>query len=390
MKNIFKIAFLIILFTACSQVNKDEDSNQEETMVNQISDDAKKVRDYVVKNAVIAHRGSTYWTPEETEPALRWARNIGADYLEFDLQMTKDSLLIALHDSDLSRTTNISEIFPDRVNSPAIEFTLKELRSLDAGSWFNEANPDRARDGFVGLSILTFKDVVMIAEGFRIKKEDGVPVKEMTDGEWTGYYLYEADPNDNGHRPGIYAETKKPNLEKILAKELAEYGWSINENPKTIETLPNKVGIANTNGRFVLQSFAPKSIQKLEEYLPNIPKCLLLWQPDMVDSLETVDTLRMNYNKAIEFGIENNVHFIGSSIAGEPNNYKELTAPWMADLVHESGMHIHPYTFDTNEQLETYKNNVEGVFTNRADMALAFYGRASDKTPEEILEDLGY
>ncbi len=348
------------------------------------------VRDYVIRNAVIAHRGSTYWAPEETEAAFRWARNIGADYLEFDLQMTKDSLLVAMHDDDLSRTTNVSEVFPDRVNAPTIEFTLKELRSLDAGSWFNQSNPDRARDGFVGLSILTFKDVVMIAEGMRIKKEGGVPVKEIINGEWIGGYQYEADPNDNGHRPGIYAETKKPNLEKILAKELAEYGWSINENPKTIETLPNKVSIANTNGRFVLQSFEQASIQKLEKHLPNIPKCLLLWQPDMTDSLSNIDTLEMNYNKAVKFAIENNVHFIGSSIAGEPNNYEELTAPWMVDLIHQAGMHIHPYTFDTNEQLAAYTSKVEGVFTNRADLALAFYGRGSQKSPEEILEELGY
>lgn len=383
MKNFLKVVAFALLISSCDQEKK-ANMKSTEPEVNQITDKAKKVRDYVIKNAVIAHRGSTFWTPEETEPALRWARNIGADYLEFDLQMTKDSLLIALHDSDLSRTTNVADIFPDRVNAPAIEFTLKELRSLDAGSWFNAANPKQAREGFVGTKILTFKDVVMIAEGYRIKIEDGEPVKEMVDEEWTGYYQYEKDPADNGHRPGIYAETKKPGLEEILARELIEYGWNINENTKEIETKEGKIGIANTKGRFVLQSFEPASIIKLEEYLPNIPKCLLLWQPEMKD------TLKANYIKAINFGVTQNVHFIGSSIAGEPNNYEELTAPWMADLIHSSGMYIHPYTFDTEEQLEEYKNRVEGVFTNRADMALIFYGRVSDKTPEEILGELGY
>ncbi len=40
-----------------------------------LSEKAKKVRDYIKKDIVIAHRGSTYWTPEETEPAFWWERN---------------------------------------------------------------------------------------------------------------------------------------------------------------------------------------------------------------------------------------------------------------------------------------------------------------------------
>ena len=48
------------------------------------------INSYVPENAVMAHRGSTYWAPEETESAWRWAREMGADYLESDLQCTKD------------------------------------------------------------------------------------------------------------------------------------------------------------------------------------------------------------------------------------------------------------------------------------------------------------
>ena len=102
------------------------------------------------------------------------------------------------------------------------------------------------------------------------------------------------------------------------------------------------------------------------------------------------EDLENNYKKAIAFCIQNNVHGMGTSIAVEPNNYGELTEQWMADLIHKAGMVIHPYTFDTNEQLNKYKNRIEGVFTNRSDLALAFYNRASEKTPQEIMADLGY
>lgn len=384
-KNSLKFFLILTLIISCNEKKETQKENKE-VVTKTLSDNAKKVRDNLNKNVIIAHRGSTYFTPEETQPAFLWARNIGADYLEFDVQQTKDGQLIAFHDGNLKRTTNVATVFPKRVESPIHDFTLAELRSLDAGSWFNKKNPDRAKKSFNGLKIMTFEDVVKIAEGYRIQKKDGKNVKEVVDGKWTGQYLYEKDPNDNGNRPGIYIETKNPtpNVEKLLADKLTKVGWNINKNPKTITTSANKVGVANTKARLVLQTFSLDSNILLEKYLPNIPKCLLLWQPDMVDDIKG------NMEKAIDFCIKNNVHSMGTSIAGEPNNYKELTNPELAKMIHNAGMVIHPYTFDTTKQLKEYKDRVEGVFTNRSDLALAFYGRKSTIEPEKILTILGY
>jgi len=335
----------------------------------QISDNSIQIRDYIRKDIVIAHRGTTYWAPEETEPAYVWARNIGADYLELDLQISKDGRLIVFHDDDLKRITNVSEIFPDKADLPIIEFTLKELRSLDMGTWFNAKFPERAKETFNGLKILTFKDVIKVAEGFRIKMKNGLPVQELINGEWTGNFMYEKDPSDNGNRPGVYVETKAGELEKELAEELKSLGWLINNNEKKHAVSQDKVDVANTNARVILQSFSHESIKKLDKYLPEIPKCLLLWhdykQKDVKKSLF----------EEIEFAIMHNVQIIGSSIGGEPNNYIELTQEWMTDLIHSSGMIIHPYTFDTLKQLKTYGSYIDGVFTNRANLALSYYGR---------------
>lgn len=151
-----------------------------------LNDQLAKVRDYVPLYCVIAHRGSTYWTPEETEASWRWARDMGADYLEADLQATKDGVVLSLHDDNLKRTTNIQSVFSDQV--PAIRkafyrsltyedgtpcnfseadietqynndlgnyysyyprnYYYAELLMLDAGSWFNEDNLEQARDAF--------------------------------------------------------------------------------------------------------------------------------------------------------------------------------------------------------------------------------------------------
>ena len=380
--NNYIILVLVLILTACKEDVKEKKQMSE---IKKISESAKIVRDYVKKDIVIAHRGSTFWTPEETEPAYRWARNIGADYLELDIQLTKDNKLVAFHDDDLKRTTNIEEIFPNRTDETINDFTLIELRELDAGTWFNKANPNQAKESFKNLKVLTLEDVIMIAKGYRIERNNGKPVKTLVDGNWNGNYNYEIDPNDNGNRPGIYVETKHPksNIEIYLKKELTRLGWNINTKPKEIKTQESKVAIANTNARLILQSFSPESILNLEKHLPNIPKCFLLWKPDMKGELKET------YTKAIHFAIENNTHFIGTSIAGEPNNYEELTADWMTSLIHNSELFIHSYSFDTNKQFKEYSSRIDGVFTNRADLALEFYNRGNLNS-KGILNELGY
>lgn len=387
MNNILTLILCTSLFTGCNSFNKSKSSasmKSDPIETNKLSVASQKIRDYISNDIVIAHRGSTYWAPEETESAYRWARNIGADYLELDLQMTKDSVLVALHDDSLLRTSNVEKIFSDLKEPTSNNLTLKELRELDMGTWFNKKNPERARAGFVGAKILTFKDVIMIAEGYQIKKLNGEPVKEIVENKWTGKYLYEKDPQDNKNRPGIYAETKKLHLEKLLANELKTHGWLITDNPKEIETYTGKVAIANSNARFILQSFYRESIEELNILLPGVPKCLLIWEPLMSENL------KKNYIETINYCLENKVEIIGPSISGAPNNYGELSAPWMVELVHNAGLLMHPYTFDTNNDFSKYAKSVDGVFTNRADLALEFFNRLEHNDSNALLKELGY
>lgn len=387
MKFSLRFILVLVIFIGCNSSKKTADSNSEtaeETQTKMLSKETQKIRDYLSNDLVIAHRGSPYWAPEESEPAYRLARNLGADYLELDMQMTKDSILVAIHDNSMARTTDVGEKFPDMEDPVTDNFTLKELRSFDIGSWYNETYA-RGRDSYVGLTILTLKDVLMIAEGYHIKKdENGEPVKEIVNGEWNGKYSYEEDPFDNKNRPGVYAETKKLGLEKLLAAELKEHGWLISDNPKKIKTYKNKVGYADTKARFVLQTFYRRSIEELNVYLPELPKGLLIWEPRMSDDI------RANYLETINYCVENDVAVMGASLSGGNRNYGELSAPWMVELVHEAGMLIHSYTVDGQEQLDTYGERLDGLFTNRTDLTLEYYNRKSEKTAEEILSEMGY
>ena len=73
---------------------------------------------------------------------------------------------------------------------------------------------------------------------------------------------------------------------------------------------------------------------------------------------------------------------MGPSIAGAPNHYDELLSPGNGELIYRSGMAIHPYSFDTVEQMEEYtglkagqpaQNRADGMFTNKSDMTIRFY-----------------
>jgi hypothetical protein len=95
----------------------------------------------VTNLVVIAHRGASGHAPEHTFAAWDLALSQGVDYLEQDLQLTRDGALVVLHDDTLDRTVRAGGL---PCLGPVRERTLAELRVCEAGSWFNQARPDRA------------------------------------------------------------------------------------------------------------------------------------------------------------------------------------------------------------------------------------------------------
>jgi glycerophosphoryl diester phosphodiesterase len=89
----------------------------------------------------IAHRGARSLAPENTMAAIKKACEIGAHGVEVDVAATADGALILFHDDLLTRTTDIHLRFPERQKNPFTTFSLQEIQSLDAGSWFIETDP---------------------------------------------------------------------------------------------------------------------------------------------------------------------------------------------------------------------------------------------------------
>src|SRR5919107_3041481 len=95
----------------------------------------------------VGHRGASGYAPEHTIPAYDLALKMGADYIEQDLQLTKDGVLVVLHDETLDRTARpTAESAPGDCTGLVREKTLAQIKTCDVGSWFNDTYPQYARD----------------------------------------------------------------------------------------------------------------------------------------------------------------------------------------------------------------------------------------------------
>lgn len=178
---------------------------------------------------IVGHRGASAYAPENTVPAFQLAAEQGATFVEFDLQLTKDRQIVCLHDNSLERTTDVEEVFPDRFRPPTgtntarrwmlEDFTLAEIKRLDAGAWFDAK--------FRGTRIPTFGETIDALRG----------------------------------RSGLFIELKSPEryqgIEKLILAELESKGLG-------------KPG-AEAKTPVLLQSFNAESLQILASAGTKLP-----------------------------------------------------------------------------------------------------------------------
>lgn len=105
------------------------------------------------KMEITAHRGASIKYPENTMAAFRGAKKLGADWIELDVQQTKDKQIVVSHDTNLNRVTG--------VNKDIIDMNYSEIKKLDAGSFFNKK--------FKGEKIPLLKEVLEFAKKNNIR-----------------------------------------------------------------------------------------------------------------------------------------------------------------------------------------------------------------------------
>ncbi|GAA0547669.1 glycerophosphodiester phosphodiesterase [Actinomadura livida] len=176
------------------------------------------------KIANVAHRGASAYAPENTLAAVRLARRQGADVFEIDVQQTKDRKLVLMHDTTLARTTNVEKVFPKRAPWRVSDFTLAEIRRLDAGSWFG-ARYKRER-------VPTLASVLRAMSGGRI---------------------------------GMLLEIKSPALYPGIEKRIAA---ALRRSPSWLRFDPSE-------RRLAVQSFDWGSVRRFHAEMPRVPVGLL-------------------------------------------------------------------------------------------------------------------
>lgn len=244
----------------------------------------------------ISHRGASGHAPEHTLAAYELGEIMKSDYIEIDLQMTKDGELIAMHDETIDRTT-------DGTGSIK-EYTLEELKSFDAGSWFNEAYPDKAKPEFMGLEVPTLREVI---DRFGVEANFFIETKS----------------------PEVY-----PGLEEKLVEILYEY---------------NLVGEQQESGKVIIQSFSAESLKKIRQLDNSIPLVQLLsyYAPAVITNDEVT--------KIKEYASGIGMHFTAIN-------------PGYVKKVRDSGLLIYPYTVNEKEDMEMLLSwGVTGMFTNYPD-----------------------
>ncbi|HEX7282333.1 MAG TPA: glycerophosphodiester phosphodiesterase family protein [Vicinamibacterales bacterium] len=280
---------------------------------------------YTKKKTNVAHRGASAYAPEHTLAAYKLAIEMGSDYVEQDLAVTRDGVLICLHDATLERTTNVEELFPDRVSTANIEgterrawvandFTLAEIKTLDAGSWFNSK--------FAGEKVPTFDEAVALIRG----KAGVFPELKV---------------------PELYAG-RKVDFEKLVAEALDRNGL---RGPKADPKTP-----------VILQTFSRQTARNLAQMRIGVPVVLLMEYGQRLESHEQVRAWKgivQGFGPAKRI-VQENAEFV----------------KW----AHAEGMTVTPYTFRSSDAMKSgfpdvgqemshflYRLNVDALFTDNPD-----------------------
>jgi len=269
---------------------------------------------------VLAHRGASGYMPEHTLAGYELAVKLGADYIEPDLQLSKDGVLVAMHDDTLTRTTDAQILFPGRASYAVSEFTLAELKTMTVKPvgtasttypGFTPSSPDPFR-------IPTFQEVINLARSLSASY---------------------------GREVGIYPEAKQadPVMENKILETLIANGY----------TGADKVFI---------QSFSIDTIKSISD-----KQALLGADFDLI-VLSSSSTALVNYGLA---NLKTFADGLGVSITGAG-----MTESFV-DLAHAAGLLVHGYTFSKTgsaadlEYQKFYGWGLDGVFSNYTDLAVA-------------------
>lgn len=240
------------------------------------------------RKLLVAHRGASGYAPEHTAAAYQLALDQGADFVEQDLGITRDGVLVCLHDETLERTTDVESVFPDRFRDVGgarrwfvADFTLDEIKRLDAGTWFSPR--------FAGARVPTFQEAIDLVRG----------------------------------KAGLFPELKSPDAYRERGVDM---------EPLVVDVL-RRNGLdrkgADPRTPIILQSFDEGALIALARDLPTLDRTFLL-EPRATERWTTDEGLARVATFATGLG---------------PSKLLIDQHPTLVSRAHAAGLTVIPYTF---------------------------------------------
>ncbi len=218
---------------------------------------------------VTAHRGASRYYPENTLSAFQGAKELGADWIELDVQQSRDGEIFVMHDTNFKRTTGI--------DNHSWEMDYKEISKLDAGSFFDKR--------FAGEEIPLLEDVIAFAKkaGMKLNIEMKPTGKEKDFEQKVAAIIAESDFQENC----VITSQEYHVLERMKA---------LNEQIQTVYVMSLAYGDINQLTAADHFSIEATSIsEKIVSDVHNAGKELYAW---------TVNTPE-NINRMIHLGVDN-------------------------------------------------------------------------------------
>lgn len=284
------------------------------------------------KPEVAGHRGACGFLPEHTLEGKAMAYALGPDYIEQDVVMSKDNVLVILHDHTLETTTDVAKKFPGRNRADgsyyAIDFTLAELKSLKVTERF---------DPKTGKAVFSGRFPVDTVIDFRI------PTLEEE------FQLVQGLNKSTGKNIGVYVEVKEPTFHDTEGKDAMQ---------ATIDMM-TKYGYNKPDANAILQIFDYEAVKGARGKGWTGPLCMLV---DMEGQMLKDDKARHAWLLTPE-GIE------------DISKYATIYAPWfshmaepkddgsgytinaVADTARKHGMKVHSWTHRTDAPLKGFKDS---------------------------------
>ncbi|MFT5708189.1 MAG: glycerophosphoryl diester phosphodiesterase [Oceanospirillaceae bacterium] len=320
---------------------------------------------------VIAHRGASGYFPEHSLQSKQLAFEMGADYIEQDLVLTKDNKLLVLHDLYLDRVTDVAKRYPKRSRQDgrfyAIDFNLVEIKTLQRVARFSLKNNKKS---------VVFKHRRWPVGSYKVHSFE----EELQ--------LIAKLNKDSSKHIGIYPEIKAPSFHRKEGKDISRF----------VLQMLKRYGYSKQSDKVYLQSFEVDELKRIRnellgEYNMDLKLVQLIantrWK--LTTIYKSGQSSNYNYDWMLAQGAMQKIAQYAQAIGPYKNmlikrgsTVDNIQPTALFASAHAAGLKVHPYTFRADPKriakyaqsftdmlnIFYYQLGVQGVFTDHPDIAV--------------------